>query len=285
MASRRHKKRSHHEEEHENEERWLVSFADMMTLLFCLFMVLFAISSVNTSKFEELAKSLQDAFSGKVVSGGEAVMQTGSSTPAEQSQPTPPLPAMMPITQTAQDQASAPTRDQAELKRRAQQEEEELQQLRKRLKALAKAEGVASNVKVTVRPRGLVVELLTDRVFFDSGSAIVKRHADRLLEKIAHIIAGERKHPVVVEGHTDSTPIATAQFPSNWELSGARAGAVVRTFERSGVNGKRMSTQGFGSQVPAASNATPAGRSRNRRVVAVLTRMYQEAATSRRTTP
>jgi chemotaxis protein MotB len=85
MASRRHKKHSHHEEEHENEERWLVSFADMMTLLFCLFMVLFAISSVNTSKFEELAKSLEDAFSGKVVTGGEAVMQTGSSTPAEHS--------------------------------------------------------------------------------------------------------------------------------------------------------------------------------------------------------
>src|SRR5919112_715551 len=263
MAGRRHK-HAHHEEEHENEERWLVSFADMMTLLFCLFMVLFAISSVNTSKFEELAKSLQDAFSGKVVSGGRAVMQTGSSTPAGHSPGT-------------------PTNGQAELKRRAQQEEEELQQLRKRIQALAKAEGVSANVKVTVRRRGLVIELLTDRVFFDSGSAIVKPPAERLLVKIAHIIAGERKHPVVVEGHTDSAPIATAQFPRNWEPSGARAGAVVRTFERRGVNGKRMSTQGFGSQVPAASNATAAGRSRNRRVVAVLTRMYQVGATSRRT--
>jgi chemotaxis protein MotB len=283
MASRRHKKHSHHEEEHENEERWLVSFADMMTLLFCLFMVLFAISSVNTSKFEELAKSLQDAFSGKVVSGGEAVMQTGSSTPPEQSQATPPLPSMMPVTQASE--GAAATTDQSELKRRARQEEEELQALRKRIQSLAKQEGVSANVKVTVRKRGLVVELLTDRVFFESGSALVKPHAERLLVKIAHIIAGERKHPVVVEGHTDSAPIATAQFPSNWELSGAGAGAVVCTFPRSGVNGKRMSTQGFGSQVPAASNATAAGRSRNRRVVAVLTRMYQEVATSRRTTP
>jgi chemotaxis protein MotB len=283
MASRRHKKHSHHEEEHENEERWLVSFADMMTLLFCLFMVLFAISSVNTSKFEELAKSLQDAFSGKVVSGGEAVMQTGSSTPPEQSQATPPLPSMMPVTQASE--GAAATTDQSELKRRARQEEEELQALRKRIQSLAKQEGVSANVKVTVRKRGLVVELLTDRVFFESGSALVKPHAERLLVKIAHIIAGERKHPVVVEGHTDSAPIATAQFPSNWELSGARAGAVVRTFQHSGVNSKRISTQGFGSQVPAASNATAAGRSRNRRVVAVLTRMYQEVATSRRTTP
>jgi chemotaxis protein MotB len=283
MASRRHKKRSHHEEEHENEERWLVSFADMMTLLFCLFMVLFAISSVNTSKFEELAKSLQDAFSGKVVTGGKAVMQTGSSTPPEQSAPQPPLPSMMPVTQASE--GAAATTNQDELKRRAQQEEEELQALRKRIQALARQEGVADHVEVTVRKRGLVVELLTDGVFFDSGSALVKPQAEGLLVKIAHIVAGERKHPVVVEGHTDSAPIATAQFPSNWELSGARAGAVVRTFQRSGVNGKRMSTQGFGSQMPAASNATAAGRSRNRRVVAVLTRMYQEAATSRRTTP
>jgi chemotaxis protein MotB len=281
MASRRHKKHRHHEEEHENEERWLVSFADMMTLLFCLFMVLFAISSVNTSKFEELAKSLQDAFSGKVLSGGKSVMTTGSSAHTSAAQATPPLPSIMPVTQVTSGQTS--TTDQSELRRRAAQEEQELQALRKRIQALARQEGVAANVQVTVRRRGLVIELLTDRIFFDSGSAVVKPPAQRLLVKIAHIIAGEHKHPVVVEGHTDSTPIATPQFPSNWELSGARAGAVVRTFERNGVNGKRMSTQGFGSQVPAASNATEAGRSRNRRVVAVLTRMNQEAATSRRT--
>ena len=281
MASRRHKKRSHHEEEHENEERWLVSFADMMTLLFCLFMVLFAISSVNTSKFEELAKSLQDAFSGRVMSGGKALMTTGSSEQSAQSQPTPPLPALMPVTQVTQDEAAP--KNEAEADRRAREEEQELQALRKRVQALARQEGVADNVQVSVRPRGLVIELLTDGVFFDSGAAVVKTRAQGLLVKIAHVIAGERRHPVVVEGHTDSAPIATAQFPSNWELSGARAGAVVRVFERSGVNGKRMSTQGFGSQMPAASNATAAGRSRNRRVVAVLTRMYQVGATSRRT--
>src|ERR671929_651375 len=95
-ASRRHRRGGHHhEEEHENEERWLVSFADMMTLLFCLFMVLFAISSVNTSKFKELQKALQDAFSGKILSGGTAVMTTGSAeTQAEAPQSAPPLPSL-----------------------------------------------------------------------------------------------------------------------------------------------------------------------------------------------
>src|SRR6186713_651130 len=93
---KRHKKGGHHEEEHENEERWLVSFADMMTLLFCLFMVLFAISSVNTSKFEALQKSLQDAFSGAILSGGKAVMASGQGEKSEKAAPQPPIPAIQP---------------------------------------------------------------------------------------------------------------------------------------------------------------------------------------------
>src|SRR3954467_7969981 len=97
MSARRHKKASHHEEEHENEERWLVSFADMMTLLFCLFMVLFAISSVNTSKFEALQKALQNAFSGKILSGGKAVMETGNEEQPNRPGTEPPLPAMTPL--------------------------------------------------------------------------------------------------------------------------------------------------------------------------------------------
>src|SRR3982750_4237967 len=100
-ASRgRHKRGgSHHEEEHENEERWLGSFADMMTLLFCLFMVLFAISSVNTSKFEELQKSLHDAFSGAILSGGKSMLNSGSSNTSnpEASSVQPPLPSLTPL--------------------------------------------------------------------------------------------------------------------------------------------------------------------------------------------
>src|SRR3954452_5621711 len=112
-ASRRHKRGGHHEEEHENEERWLVSFADMMTLLFFLFMVLFAISSVNTSKFEALQHALQNAFSGRILSGGKAVMQTGSDTnPSKTESTTPPLPALSPIT-SASDQSSNDPQKQA----------------------------------------------------------------------------------------------------------------------------------------------------------------------------
>src|SRR4029079_16128150 len=97
MAGKRHK--PHHEEEHENEERWLVSFEDMMTLLFCLFMVLFAISSVNTSKFEALQRSLKDAFSGSVLDGGQAMLNAGSQEDkTKQFAVEPPLPSLRPVT-------------------------------------------------------------------------------------------------------------------------------------------------------------------------------------------
>src|SRR5690349_23073447 len=102
MAGHRKHKGGHHEEEHENEERWLVSFADMMTLLFALFMVLFSISSVNTSKFEALQKSLNDAFSGAVLDGGKSMLNSGSDADdTKQSSVEPPLPSLRPLTDTA----------------------------------------------------------------------------------------------------------------------------------------------------------------------------------------
>src|SRR3954466_2441120 len=107
MSARRHKKASHHEEEHENEERWLVSFADMMTLLFCLFMVLFAISSVNTSKFEALSKALQDAFSGAILSGGKNAMHSASETQGSTPAPPPPLPSITPLSQQSNSSQSS----------------------------------------------------------------------------------------------------------------------------------------------------------------------------------
>ncbi len=98
MSSRRGGRRrsSHHEGEHENEERWLLTYADMITLLMTLFMVLFAISSVNTSKFEALQKSLAEAISGKIVTGGESFQESGATEKTEESTPEPPIPAIQP---------------------------------------------------------------------------------------------------------------------------------------------------------------------------------------------
>jgi chemotaxis protein MotB len=271
MASRRHKKRSHHEEEHENEERWLVSFADMMTLLFCLFMVLFAISSVNTSKFEALSKALQDAFSGRILSGGKAVMQTGNDKQPEKPGIEPPLPAITPL------QAIANTAVEHEADKESKKEQEDFKALKQRIDELVRKEGLTGKVQTTVRKRGLVVELLTDNVFFDSGQAVLKPPAVNLLGKLGTVLRAEREHPIVVEGHTDSQPISTSQYPSNWELSGARASAVIRAFVSDGVPRGRLSGALYGAENPTASNATAEGRSRNRRVDVTLTRLHQES--------
>src|SRR5689334_21118209 len=152
MASRRHKKRSHHEEEHENEERWLVSFADMMTLLFCLFMVLFAISSVNTSKFEALQHALQNAFSGRILSGGKAVMQTGSETKSETPSASPPLPAISPLNTANETQSSTNPTKQLQA---AKAEQEDFRRLKHRIDLIAKRDGLQGKVETTIDSRGL----------------------------------------------------------------------------------------------------------------------------------
>ncbi|HWT24631.1 MAG TPA: flagellar motor protein MotB [Solirubrobacteraceae bacterium] len=268
-AARRHKK--HHHEEHENHERWLVSGYDMMTLLFAVFVVLYAISSTNVSKVKALQQSLQDAFSGPVLTGGQAMMQTGDTSDGENSVAEPPLPSLSPV--QAVNEAMSPQSAEQEAKA-AGREEEAFQSLKRRIDELVEEAGLGDNVSTTVSHRGLKVRLMTDELFFDSGSAVVNAAALPTLDKIGVIIAQERTHPIAVEGHTDDRPIATSQFPSNWQLSGARAGAVVQRLERAGVSGRRMSLAGYGPQHPVATNASAAGRAHNRRVEIVLTRLH-----------
>jgi chemotaxis protein MotB len=270
MASHRRHKGGHddHEAEHDEGERWLVSFADMMTLLFALFMVLFSISSVNTSKLTALQKSLQDAFSGAVMSGGKAIMQTGNESSPKRAQATPPIPSLTPLV----SQSTTSLQGNNSLKK-AMQEQQDFQELKRRIDSEAKKAGLKGKVLTTVRRRGLEIEILTDKVFFDSGSATLKPQALGILDKVAVILAGEHEHPIVVEGHTDSQPIHASLYPSNWELSGGRAAAVVRDFVRQGVNSRRVSFTGYGSNEPIATNSTAAGRSKNRRVEVVLSRI------------
>ena len=263
-ATRR-RKRAHVEEEHENEERWLVSFADMMTLLFCLFMVLFAISSVNTSKFESLQRSLQEAFSGAVMSGGKQVMETGSREEGREAAVAMPPMAVSPVNAPSTPDAAA-----------SAAEEQQFDALKRRVDEAAAQLGLKQRVQTTVSERGLVVRLRTDGMFFAPGRADLQPAAEPLVRRLARLIATEARHPVVVEGYTDSTPIATGVFPSNWELSGARASSVMRALFAGGVQTERDgSVRGFAERHPVASNATAAGRAANRRVEVVLTRLHR----------
>jgi chemotaxis protein MotB len=293
-AARRHKK--HHHEEHENHERWLVPGYDMMTLLFAVFVVLFAISSTNVSKIKLLTKSLQEAFSGPVLTGGRAMMETGETSQSEASSPTKPVSAISPAqavkqimarqTETEQaeqasDAAQAAARGAAE----ADREQKSFQALKRRIDKLVERAGLSDKVLTRVSRRGLNVRLLTDDLFFASGSAVIKPRAVTVLDRIGRIIAAEGKHPVDVEGHTDNRPIATSQYPSNWQLSGARAGAVVQRLGAVGVPQARMMLAGYASEHPLDSNRTPAGRAKNRRVEIVLTRLHGATSSQGGDTP
>jgi chemotaxis protein MotB len=269
-AARRHKK--HHHEEHENHERWLVSGYDMMTLLFAVFVVLYAISSTNVSKVHALKQSLQEAFSGPVLTGGRAIAQTGDTSDDGQSSPTPPIPSLMPAQALQQEMQDAETSEEAA--RKAGLEEQGFQDLKRRIDKLVAEAGLGDKVSTTVSLRGLKVRLLTDKLFFDSGSAVINAAALPTLDRIGGIIAAEAQHPVAVEGHTDDQPIATAQYPSNWQLSGARAGAVVQRLGGAGVEPSRMSLGGYAAEHPVAANTSASGRAKNRRVEIVLTRLH-----------
>ncbi len=264
----------HHEEEHENEERWLLTYADMITLLMCLFMVMFSISSVNTSKFERLQRTLKDAFSGRVFSGGKAVMESGSQA-EDKSSSKAPVGAVMPLEALNQSTSSQSqhSRQSSGLSKAAAKEDEDFARVKRRIDALVKKAGLRGHVLTQVRRRGLVVQLMTDKIFFDSGRAALKPPALPILDGIGTVLRKEGVHPVVVEGYTDSQPISGGIYPSNWELSGARAASVVRELLGQGLDKRRLSLSGYADEHPVDTNATAAGRSRNRRVEIVLTRM------------
>lgn len=252
---------------HENEERWLLTYADMITLLLALFVVLFAISSVNVSKVKLLQQSLRDAFNGRVLDGGHAVLQTGNDVPVRTLDASP---RVAPSTPTI----GTPSTPSARAALAARREQDELQRLKQQLDAFAAAHGFKAQVDTVVTQRGLVVRLLTDNVLFDSGQATVKAQGMPLLGEVATLLGVDRVHPIVVEGHTDDVPIATSQFASNWELSTARASAVVRWLIGRGVPSRRFSAAGYADLHPLASNATGPGRARNRRVEVVLQRLH-----------
>lgn len=252
---------------HENEERWLLTYADMITLLLALFVVLFAISSVNVSKVKLLQESLRDAFSGRVLPSGQAILQTGNSVPVRTLDTAPRVAPSIPSIGT-------PSTPAAQAALAARREQDELQRLKQQLDAFAAAHGFKAQVDTVVTQRGLVVRLLTDNVLFDSGQAQIKSRGLPLLSEVATLLGVDRVHPIVIEGHTDDVPISTSQFASNWELSTARASAVVRWLIGRGLPERRFSAAGYADLHPLASNATAAGRARNRRVEVVLQRIH-----------
>jgi chemotaxis protein MotB len=276
-------RRRHGGAEEGSNERWLLTYADMITLLMALFMVLFSISSVNISKYETLQKSLKAAFSGEILPGGKAIARQGATANAAQAPSSVELQAIEPVaTQGASSQAngsehssssSSSAAASASQAAQAQKEASEFAHIKQELDAYAKAHGFAKSVQTSIEARGLVIRVLTDDLLFASGQASLEGRATALLEEISALLNVDQTHPISVEGNTDDVPIHSSQFPSNWELSTARASTVVRFLIAHGVGANRLTATGNAEQRPVDTNTTAAGRARNRRVEIVLRRI------------
>ena len=285
--------------EHENEERWLLTYADMLTLLFALFMVLFSISSVNISKYQVLQQSLKAAFSGSILPGGRAILQSGSESTAAHTPATAVVPSIVPLMPTptsrsssstgsanaftsAQNAAAAKPMTSAQLQAALNSmgasisEQDELVGLQRQLNAYAKSHGFGNQVQAIINRQGLVIQVLTDKLLFLSGQATLQPAGLPLLNEVAQLLNVDKTHPITVEGYTDNVPIHSAEFPSNWELSTTRATTVVQYLISRGVDDNRLGAAGYADLHPIASNATPTGRALNRRVDIVIERLNPE---------
>jgi chemotaxis protein MotB len=249
-------------EEHENHEAWVIPYADMLTLLMALFMMLFAISSVDLAKFEKLAGSLSAAFGGSsepsIVEGGESLLPGAGPGIAPPAGP------------TRGEQAEEALQREEARAAAAVAEKLELDSVAKTITEQAAAAGVGGAIGIRQEARGLVMTIVADQVMFDPGRAELRPGGASILANIAGSLRSFDKR-IAVEGHTDDVPISTGEFRSNWELSTQRATEVLRHLVDLGVPPSRVSATGFSDQRPIAPNDTPDGRARNRRVeIAVL---------------
>lgn len=237
-------------EEHENHERWLVSYADFITLMFAFFVVMYAISQVNEGKYRVLSDTLASAF--RTIPGSSAGALVAVN-------PNAPMPVAVPV-----------RRVQPNLKtdEKLQQNKERLRDVAKDLSQVLSPLVKEGQVRITEGALGITIDINAN-VLFAPGDARLGLEAVRALVAVAQILA-PTDFPIVVEGHTDNTPINTAQFPSNWELSGVRASSVVRLFIDAGVDPRRLTATGYADQRPVADNATPEGKTRNRRVAITI---------------
>ena len=252
MSRRRH---AAHEDEHENHERWLLTYADLITLLLALFMMLYAMSVLDLKKYE----AFQQAFTQGMGKHVHSLPGKGDPPNGQKLQTQPgalmgtPVPTPSPIS----DQLE-PLLDQ-----------DALAKLKKKLDHEIKLTGLQDQVQVSLDPRGLVVNVVSG-VLFNSAQAMITPTGKKLLEALGPVFAN-MANPLVVEGHTDPRPISSAQFPSNWELSTARATAVLRyLISGDQLSDKRLSAAGYADTRPRATNTTDVGMAANRRVDIVV---------------
>ncbi len=241
-------------EEHENLERWLVSYADFMTLLFATFVVLYALSQINVNEFKKVEESLKKAFSAQsMIDGGSGVLTQGNSVMDANA-------ANSMIDSLMMEYISP------------RYEQESYEKIKKDLDAMTKNEEI-KGVSTTIDERGLVITITDKAILFPSGSAQLPNGAEKVLDKVGKLIVEKfAMHSIRVEGHTDNLPIK-GKYPSNWELSSARSSAIVRyLIKRFKILPDLMSAVGYADTRPVATSKDPDYLAKNRRVEIIVQR-------------
>jgi len=230
------------EEEHDNLERWLITYSDLITLLLAFFIMMYTFSKQDAQKYEEVSEYLRAIFS-----GGTAVLKAGAAADSK---------VVLPMPKESTDI------------------QEIAKQLEKEIQGMAEATDPEHKITVLSDERGIVIRIM-DRAFFDNGRAELKDSAKKALLKIAPIIKAS-DNQIRIEGHTDNVPISTSEFKSNWELSVRRATEVVRhLIEKYEFPPERISASGYAEYRPVAPNDTEQDRALNRRIEIILLRQPQ----------
>jgi chemotaxis protein MotB len=255
---------------HANHERWLVSYADFITLLFAFFVVLYASSQVDKRKVGRLALAIQVAFQEMGV-----FQASNTEVPMDVTDPMP-FSTVQAVENNERTATLAHVASRPDGSLGTGVENGDLAQLQAELEKTLTAEIKRKEIALRREPDGLVISL-REVGFFESGSARMKSASQLAFDRIANMLR-PRDYRLRIEGHTDNAPIHTAQFPSNWELSTSRATEIVRLLiVRDGFSPDRLSAAGFAEYHPVATNLTAEGRGTNRRVdIVILGRALKE---------
>lgn len=271
-------------EEHANHEAWAIPYADLMTLLLAFFVVMYAISTLNEGKYKVMAEAMTAAFGGPPRSIKPVQPGTTQLTGSDFDRPAP----ISIGPKAAGPQALAPRPDPVtRLSSMASQaniplDHDRLRTAKEQLETIARKldralSPLVDRKLVVVRRADLWLEVqINSDILFPPGSATLAPMARETLEELAGVL-DDAPNPVRVEGYTDDRPINTSQFPSNWELSAARAASVVHLFSRTGMLPERLAMIGYGEFRPIADNATEEGRNSNRRVLLVILATDQQS--------
>jgi len=239
------------EQKHSNQDRWLVTYADLITLLLIFFVVMYSMSKVDANKFRAIAESLSIAL--------------GGATAAQIDLPT--YPSGPSLIDSGNPQTNSPEHSDA----RDREEELTIEGIKAKLDKFAAENKIQTKLITSIEERGLVISI-QDTLLFERGSAELTTEARAILKKISSVLAASN-NLIRVEGHTCNLPIHTSQFPSNWELSVLRATNVLQIMiQDGGIEPGRLSATGYGEYRPIADNQTEEGRIHNRRVDLVVLR-------------